>query len=99
MLQKNIYKSIWFIIINILEFIKDTHNIIIFDQFKRSYINIDDFNKIENIIQNSKLKLILCSSINNYDIRDEIIKTIKKYKGNPKELDEKKSILLFLFSS
>ena len=97
MLQKNIYNSIWFIIINILEFIKDTHNIIIFDQFKRSYINIDDFNKIENIIQNSKLKLILCSSINNYDIRDEIIKTIKEYKGNPKELDEKSQYYYFYF--
>ena len=97
LLQKNINNPIWTIIINILNYIKDTYNTIIFDQFKKSYISIDDFNKIENIIKDSNLRLILCSSINNWDIRDEVIKTIKKYNGNPKELDDQSQYYYFYF--
>ena len=37
---------------------------------------------MEELIKTSSLKLILCSSINDKDIRDEVIKTINTFGGN-----------------
>ena len=70
------------IIYNILNKIKDQNCVIIFDQFKKKYINQTYFNKIEELIKTSSLKLILCSSINDKDIPDEVIKTINTFGGN-----------------
>ena len=56
------------IIYNILNKIKDQTCIIIFDLFKMKYINKTYFNKIEELIKTSSLKLILCSTITDKDI-------------------------------
>ena len=74
----------WDIIFNVIKCILETTNIIIFDQIKKSYLYGNIYNQIEDYVKNSKLKLIICISINNKDIRDEVIKTIEQYKGNPK---------------
>ena len=75
------------IILKILNFIKNENYIIIFDQFKKKYVNKADFEEIENLIKSSKLKLIMCSSIDDKDVRKEVIKTIEYFRGNPKELN------------
>ena len=87
-----------FIIYKILDFIKYQNCIIIFDQFKMKYINTDYFDKIENLIKNSNLKLIICSSINDRDIRKEVLKTIKYFRGNPKELNQFTQFYYFYFA-
>ena len=79
------------IIYNILNHIKDQSCVIIFDQFKIKYISKTYFDKIEELIKTSKLKLILCSSINDKDIRDEVIKTINNFGGNITQLNLKKN--------
>ena len=86
------------IIINIMKFIKNNMYIIIFDQYKKKYIKKYDFLKIEEIVSKSKLKLILCSSINDTDIRNEVIKTIDNFKGNPKILDKNTQYYYFYFN-
>ena len=72
------------IILNILNFIKEKNYIIIFDQFKKKYLQKTTFEEIEQLVKSSKLKLILCSSINDKEIRNEVIKTIEKFGGKVK---------------
>ena len=86
------------IIYNILNFMKDQNCIIIFDQFKIKYIKNINFDKFEELIKSSSLKLILCSSINDKDIRNEVIKTIKYFRGNPKKLNEFSQYYYFYFA-
>ena len=74
-------------IYNILNYIRNQDCLIIFDQFKLKYISQIYYYKIEELIKSSCLKLILCSSINDKDIRDEVIKTISYFRGNPKKLN------------
>ena len=90
-------KNPWEIILNIIKFIPETSNIIIFDQFKKSYLSGNIYSQIEDFVKSSKLKLIICSSINNKDIRDEVIKTIERYKGNPTKLDDESQNYYFYF--
>ena len=75
------------IILNILNFIKNDKYIIIFDQFKTKYLKKTIFEEIEKLINSSKLKVIICSSIDDKEIRKEVIKTIEYFGGNPKILD------------
>ena len=90
-------KNPWEIILIVIKFILETSNIIIFDQFKKNYIYGNIYSQIEDFVKSSSLKLIICSSINNKDIRDEVIKTIERYKGNPKKLDDKSQYYYFYF--
>ena len=90
-------KNPWEIILNVIKFIQDTSNIIIFDQFKNNYLYSNIYSQIEDYVKKSNLKLIICSTINNKDIRDEVIKTIEYYKGNPKQLDNKSQNYYFYF--
>ena len=53
-------------------------NIIIFDQFRPYYLRKNCYQSIEEIVKKSQLKLILSSSINDKDIKYEIIKVMKK---------------------
>lgn len=86
------------LIYKILNYIKDQNYIIIFDQFKMKYISKTIFDKIEKLIKISKLKLILCSSINDKDIKDEVIKTINNFGGNITELNLYTQDYFFYFS-
>ena len=85
------------IILNILKFIKTKNYIIILDQFKKKYLGKTNFEDIEKLIKESKLKLILCSSINDKEIRDEVIKTIEKFGGNPGSLNSYSQDYYFYF--
>ena len=58
-------------------------NIIIFDQFRPYYFRKNSYKKIEEIVKKSQLKLILSSSINDKDIKYEIIKAMKKSNNLP----------------
>ena len=91
-------KSAMIIIYKILNYIKDQNCIIIFDQFKMKYISKTIFDKIEKLIKISKLKLILCSSINDKDIKDEVIKTINNFGGNITKLNLYTQDYFFYFS-
>ena len=73
----------------------------IFDQFKKKNINEDILNNIYNLIENenNKLQIVFCSSINENNIRNEIIKTIKKFNGNPKELNYETQYYYFYIDS
>ena len=85
LLKKCQDKNAWEIIEEIFNFhkINNLPLILIFDQFKLENIDIPIFEGIKNNIQNTKIKIIISSSINHKDIQSEIIKTLKKFKGNP----------------
>ena len=97
MLKENRNNNPWEFILNVIKFISNFFNIIIFDQYKKSYFPTNIYTQIEDNVKNSKIKLIVCSSINNKDIRDEVIKTFEHYKGNPKGLDDKSQYFYFYF--
>jgi len=71
-------------ILNLIISITKKNIILILDQFKLDNINNDNsfIYSIKQMNKN-KLKVIYCSSINDNDMRDELIKTFIKYKGNP----------------
>jgi len=71
-------------ILNLIISITNQNIILILDQFKRDNI-YNDNSFIDSIKQmcKKKLKVIYCSSINDNDMRDELIKTFIKYNGNP----------------
>ena len=97
MLKENRNNNPWEFILNVIKLISNTPNIIIFDQYKKSYLPINIYSQIEDNVKKSELKLIVCSSINNKDIRDEVIKTFEQYKGNPKDLNDKSQYFYFYF--
>ena len=71
-------------ILNLIILITKKYIILMLDQFKFDNINNDNsFIDSINEINKNKLKVIYCSSINDNDMRDELIKTFIKYKGNP----------------
>lgn len=78
-------KKQWNIIKEIFNFYKkrDLNLLLIFDQFKSINVDIVLFEEIKKEIINTKIKIIICSSINNKDIQSEILKTIKKFRTNP----------------
>ena len=69
-------------ILNLIILITKKYIILILSQFK--LINNDNsFIDSINQMYKNKLKVIYCSSINDNYMRDELIKTFIKYKGNP----------------
>ena len=79
-----IYEIIKFLVtLNLIE-------IIILDQVNENHLNTDILNKYIKFIKEkkSKIKLIICSSINNYEIEDEVLKTIKNNINFDKGLNE-----------
>ena len=92
----------WNIILNIFKFLFKIGYIyiFIFDQFKKDNIDEEIFNKLLSEIkkEKSQIKFIICSSINDNDIKGEFFKTITDYKGNPKELNDKTQDYYFYFS-
>ena len=72
--------------------------IFILDQFKASNFDSFLYSKIEKIVLNSKVKIILCSSIDDGPIRNEIIHSLKINRGNPKNLTKETQKYYFYFS-
>lgn len=77
-------KEFWSTLYSIIDKLKDKKIVFILDQFSKSTINEDIYQKIRQLIKGKSIKLILCSSINNNIIKDEVIKTLIKNKGNPR---------------
>ena len=80
-------QNIFQILLNILDLIISITNkyiVLILDQFKLDNTNNDNsfVDSIKQMCKN-KLKVVYCSSINDNDMRDELIKTFIKYYGNP----------------
>jgi len=89
-LEDNILSQLLYIIEVILDSITDII-VLILDQFKEENINYEQnfMIKIKEFLQKKNFRLVLCSSINDRDIRDEVIKTWVKYKGNnPPDLNQ-----------
>ena len=76
------------ILMGIINILKDTKVILIFDQYKKRnslyYILNSFFDEVKE--KKYKIKFILCSSINGDEIKEEVIKTIENNKGMPRYL-------------
>ena len=73
--------------------------ILVLDQFKQKNIDYEpSFSKtIEEYIQNKNLKVVFCLSLNDNEVRDKLLPTFMKFKGNPKELNKETQEFFFLF--
>ena len=90
-IEESVLSQLLYIIEIILDLAKDTI-VLILDQFKEGNINYEQtfMIKIKEFLERENFKLVLCSSINDHDIRDEVIKTWIEFKGNnPPDLDHK----------
>ena len=77
-------KEFWNTLYAIINKLKDKKIVFILDQFSKSTINEEIYQKIRQLVKGKSIKLILCSSINNNIIKDEVIKTLINNKGNPR---------------
>ena len=81
-LNNNRYNSFFICLKNILEFLikNELLSVIILDQFKSDVIEKEQYNKIFQLISEQKsknVKLLICSSTNDKEIREECIKSWK----------------------
>ena len=90
----------WQIISQITELLKGEEKIIILDQFKEKTIDFTIYNNIEKNFtekEEIKLKLIICSSINDTFIKLKLLNTIKDFHGNPRYLSKECQEYYFYF--
>lgn len=75
--------------------------ILVLDQFKQKNIDYEpSFSKtIEEYIQNKNLKVVFCLSLNDNEVRDKLLPTFMKFKGNPKELNKETQEFFFFIQS
>ena len=89
------------ILMGIISILKDYKIIVIFDQFKKRnklyYILNSFFDELKT--RKYKIKFILCSSINDDEIKEEVIKTIENFKGIPTILNTMNQYYFFYFNS
>ena len=88
-------------IINVILDINNDHYIIlILDQYKSSNIDSDlsFINNLKKSNERKNFKVIICSSINDNEMRDELIQTWYDNRGNPIELNEKTQDYVFYYS-
>ena len=100
LLQEQNGKKTWEIIsflVNHLHKNNDILYIFILDQFKSTNVDKNIYNSLLNKIKYSNIKFIVCSSINDLDIKSEYKKTIIKFKGNPKSLNNTTQNYYFYF--
>ena len=74
------------LIYEIIKFFINKNIVFIFDQFKSNNFDSIQYNKIEKIVSDSKIKIIICSNIDDGPKRNELIHSIKINRGNPKKL-------------
>ena len=70
----------------------------ILDQLSINTIDNKYYKKISELIDGSSTKLIICSSINDNNIKEEVRKTFKDNKGNPKTLNKNTEKYYYYFS-
>ena len=86
------------LIYEIINFFINKNVVFIFDQFKSNNFDSTQYNKIKTKVLGSKIKIILCCSIDDGPIRNELIHSIKINKGNPKRLSKDTQMYFFYFS-
>ena len=89
----------WKLISKIINFLMDESKIIILDQFKEKTVDFNIFNEIEKKLMGKKLKIIICSSIDDYKVKSELLLTIINYHGNPDDLNEETQKFYFYFTN
>ena len=99
----NISNNIYGFLIEILEIILELFQeiiILILDQYKSSYFSCEKefMNKINNLMKKN-LKLVICSSINDNEIRDAYLPTLQNYYGNPPHLEHEFEDYYFYYSN
>ena len=77
-------REFWDILSLITNKLKDKKIVFILDQFSNSTVNNDVYQNIKLLVKGKAIKFIICSSINENTIKDEVIKTLVKNKGNPR---------------
>ena len=88
----------WNIISALVNYLlKKTNIIFIFDQFKSKNVDYDIYSSLLKKIKNTNIKFVICSSINDTEIKSEYRKTIIDFKGNPKFLNEVTQKYYFYF--
>ena len=89
-------------IINVkLDINNDHYIILILDQYKSSNIDSDlsFINNLKKSNERKNFKVIICSSINDNEMRDELIQTWYDNRGNPIELNEKLKIMFSIIQN
>ena len=79
-LKKNNLQILIEVIKILLDLVTYTNIVLILDQYKKSNIDYDSFfnENIENLNETKNLKIVYCSSINDNEIRDNLMPTFKK---------------------
>ena len=72
----------WTILYLLIDKFKDKKIVFILDQFSSSTVNMQIYLSITELVKLKSIKLILCSSINDKIIKDQVILTLTKLKGN-----------------
>ena len=82
--------NIWNIVSALVNYLLNKKNniIFIFDQFKSKNVEHDIYLSLLKKIKNTNIKFVICSSINDCEIKSDYRKTIFDFKGNPKFLNE-----------
>ena len=98
-LSININENYIQILMGIINILKDTKVILIFDQYKKRnslyYILNSFFDEVKG--KKYKIKFILCFSINGDEIKEEVIKTLENNKGMPRYLTDFIQHFFFIF--
>ena len=91
-------KSYLELLLNIMEFLDDSPElegfVLVFDQFKLKYIKEGFIEKIKTLV---KIKIVLCSTINDKDMREECFKTWFAKGKNLLDLNENNQDYYFYF--
>ena len=82
-INSKIFIEPWNIIFKLFNLLISKELILIFDQFKDKNVDSYIFKNIEEKILGNKIKIIICSCINDESLKTQILKTIEVFHGNP----------------
>ena len=80
--------NVWIMLHLTIKKLIDKKIVFILDQFSPVTVDNLTYLDINNIIKGKAIKLIICSSINDNPMKDEVIKTLTTFKGNPEEIND-----------
>ena len=83
------YVDFWKILYLLIQTLNKKKIVFILDQFSKTTVNKKIYENICELVNDSPIKLIICSSINDNIIKDEVIKSLIFNKGIPPEFTEK----------
>ena len=79
------------IIIKLFEYLSESkiRNVVIFDQFKKNYFSYKTYDTIKGLIKNSCIGLIISSSIDEKEKKNELMGTLNRFYSMPKIISNK----------